>query len=126
LAPKSSCGYHPQARQDRETKKNTPTSEKPWSRQAPFDFTGCTAHVEIVERTRDGEITRIIGIFEHNMGCRASTLKRLPAIPLHEHVYEVALNSWKMAQSESCIYSERLQALIWAIALLLFKHETDK
>jgi hypothetical protein len=35
-------------------------------------------------------------------------------------------NSWKMAQSESCIYSERLQALIWAIALLLFKHETDK
>ena len=91
LASQSSCSYHPQARQDRETKKNTPGTEKPWSRQAPFEVTGCIAHVEIVERTRDGEITRINGIFEHNMGCQATTLKHLPAIPLHEHVFEVAL-----------------------------------
>ena len=80
-----------QARQDRETKKNTPATEKPWSRWAPFDFTGCTAHVEIVECTHDGEITCVIGIFEHNTVCQAATLKRLPAIPLHDHVYEVAL-----------------------------------
>ena len=25
------------------------------------------------------------------MACQAATLKRLPAIPLHDHVYEVAL-----------------------------------
>ena len=87
----SSCGYHPQARQDRENKKTAPTTEKVWSRRAPFDFTGCIAHVEIVERTRDGEITRVIGIFEHNTMCRDAILKRLPAVPLHEHVYEVAL-----------------------------------
>ena len=71
--------------------RKTPVTEKPWLRQVPFDYTGCTAHVEIVEHTRDGEITHIIGIFEHNMACRAATLKCLPAIPLHEHVYEVAL-----------------------------------
>lgn len=85
------CGYAPQARQEREIKKNNLATEKPWSRRAPFDFTGCTAHVEIVERICDGEITRIIGIFEHNTACQTATLKRLPAIPLHEHVYEVAL-----------------------------------
>ena len=80
-------------KQDRTEKppKKTPATEKLWSRRAPFDFTGCIAHVEIVERTRDGEITRIVGILEHNTGCQSTTLKRLPAIPLHEHVYEVAL-----------------------------------
>ena len=64
---------------------------KSWERQVPFDFTGCTAHVEIVERSSDGEITCITGAFEHNAECQAAILKRLPAIPLHEHVYKVAL-----------------------------------
>jgi hypothetical protein len=64
---------------------------KSWERRVPFDFTGCTAHIEIVERSSDGEITRIAGIFEHNAECQVAILKRLPAIPLHEHVYEVAL-----------------------------------
>ena len=35
-------------------------------------------------------------------------------------------NNWKMVQSEFLIYFERLHALIWVIALLLSKHETDK
>ena len=30
--------------------------------------------------------------FLHNEGCREAVLIQLPAIPLHEHVYEVALN----------------------------------
>jgi hypothetical protein len=64
---------------------------KSWERRVPFDFTGCTAHVEIVERSSDGEITRITGAFEHNTECQVAVLTRLPAIPLHEHVYEVAL-----------------------------------
>lgn len=33
-----------------------------------------------------------MGYFLHNEGCREAVLIQLPAIPLHEHVYEVALN----------------------------------
>lgn len=57
----------------------------------PYDFTGCLAHVEITERVSDGKVTRIAGHFSHNSKCTNSVLKRLPAVPLHEHVYEVAL-----------------------------------
>lgn len=28
----------------------------------------------------------------HNEACQSAILKRLPAVPLHEHVYEVALH----------------------------------
>jgi len=87
----SACGYDPQARQGRESKKQTTATSKPWERRVPFDFTGCTAHVEVTERSSDGEITRIIGSFSHNSECRSAVLTRLPAVPLHEHVYEIAL-----------------------------------
>jgi hypothetical protein len=58
----------------------------------PFDFTACLAHVEIIERTSNGEISRVTGNFTHNEACQSAILKRLPAVPLHEHVYEVALD----------------------------------
>ena len=62
-----------------------------WSRRVPYVYTGCLAHVEVVEQASNGEITHISGILEHNQGCREAVLERLPAILLHEHVYEVAL-----------------------------------
>ena len=51
----------------------------------------CTAHVEVTEQSSNGEITQIIGSFSHNSGCQSAVLKCLPAVPLHEHVYEIAL-----------------------------------
>ncbi|KAF8222993.1 hypothetical protein L208DRAFT_1381646 [Tricholoma matsutake] len=64
---------------------------KQWTQRNAYDFTGCLTHIKITERLSDGEITRIIGHFMHNDLCEKAVLKRLPAIPLHEHVYEVAL-----------------------------------
>jgi hypothetical protein len=61
-------------------------------RCVPFDFTACLAHVEITERQSNGQISRIAGYIVHNEGCKSSLLKRLPAVPLHDHVYEVALD----------------------------------
>ena len=93
----SSSGYDPQSRQNREKQKqghsvNQSKDGKLPDRRVPFKFTGCLAHVEITERESDGEITRIAGHFEHNQECQTSTLSRLPAVPLHDHVYEVALD----------------------------------
>lgn len=89
----SCCGYDPNARKDREKRKQgvVPTGLETCYRRVPYDFTGCLAYVEIIERASDGEITRVAGYFEHNLACKAAVLKRLPAVPLHNHVYEIAL-----------------------------------
>lgn len=92
----SACGYSEQARRDREKIKQTAAFKassqfKTGAQQVTYDFTGCLAHVEITERVSDGTITRIAGHLGHNDKCTNSVLKHLPAVPLHEHVYEVAL-----------------------------------
>ena len=89
----SACGYDPSARRDREKKKKgEPLPTKESERRVPFDFTGCLAHVEITELTSNGKVSRIAGYLSHNDGCRSALLKRLPAVPLHDHVYEMALD----------------------------------
>jgi hypothetical protein len=88
----SVCGYDHIAKQQHQHRKGSDVSTmKQWTRRVPYDFTGCLAHVEITERLSDGEITRIIGCFTHNSECNNSLLKRIPAVPLHEHVYEIAI-----------------------------------
>ena len=89
----SSCGYNEATRQHQESQKlGSPTKNKSWRRRVPYKYTGCLAHVEITERSSDGEVSRIMGYFLHNEGCNETVLTQLPAIPLHEHVYEVALD----------------------------------
>src|SRR5882762_6227045 len=94
----SACGYSQMAHRQREEGKqrqNLGTASrghKDWSRRVPYAFTTCLAHVEITERCGDGEVTMIAGHFDHNEACHKSILTRLPAIPLHNHVYEVALS----------------------------------
>ena len=83
----SSCGYSTAARQ----KRSSSTSKDQWSRQAPYNFTGCCAHADITYDASGSNVSRIIGYFEHNEECQSATLVRYPSIPLHEHVYEVAL-----------------------------------
>jgi hypothetical protein len=67
------------------------TSTEEWSRHAAYDFTGCCAHADITYTVDSGFVERIIGYFEHNESCKSATLVRVPSIPLHEHVYEIAL-----------------------------------
>ena len=88
----SACGYDPNARRERDKMKRDPVPTKDRERRVPFDFTACLAHVEITELQSNGHISRIAGYVVHNEDCKSSFLKRLPAVPLHDHVYEVALD----------------------------------
>jgi hypothetical protein len=81
------CGYSTEAR--RKTSKSKSVVE--WTRRATYDFTGCCAHADITYNESTGHTERIIGHFLHNLECKAGKMMRFPAIPLHEHVYEVAL-----------------------------------
>lgn len=83
----SLCGYSTEARQ----KRSSSQSKDQWSRQAPYDFTGCCVHADITYDASGSSVSRIIGYFEHNEECKKATLVRYPSIPLHEHVYKVAL-----------------------------------
>ena len=88
---RSACGYDTAARRELEKKKQLSLSKKSLQRHIPFAFTACLAHVEITELESNGEISKVGGYFVHNPQCQETVLGRLPAIPLHEHVYEVAL-----------------------------------
>lgn len=77
--------------QSSDNAKATTQNQKEATRRLPWEFTGCPAHVEITERISDGEITRIIGQFKHNEKCCQAVMTRLPAVPLHHHVYEIAI-----------------------------------
>ena len=88
LAGGSVCGYSTEARQKRSSKVQTGAS---WSRQAPYDFTGCCVHADVTYDTRTDTVERVIGFFSHNDECKRAKLVRYPSIPLHDHVYEVAL-----------------------------------
>jgi len=96
----SSCGYSTAARQQRRSSK-AHAGDGERSRQAPYDFTGCCAHADITYGTSPDWVVRIIGYFDHNEGCQNSSLVRYPSIPLHEHVYEVALQ--QLAQGARCV-----------------------
>ena len=71
--------------------KGLEVNKKKWKRKIPYDFTGCLAHLDITFQTHDFRILRIVGILKHNRGCVNKNMQRLPAIPLHEHVWQVAL-----------------------------------
>lgn len=90
----SVCGYNTAARQhvhEKRVGKMTDTILPQWSRFAPYDFTGCPAHADVTYNEDTGEVKRIVGCLEHNSECRSAIMKRIPAIPLHPHVVEVAL-----------------------------------
>lgn len=56
-----------------------------------MDFTGCLAHVEVLYQKHTGKVLCTRGYFDHNDGCRSAFLARIPPIPLHPAVFEVAL-----------------------------------
>lgn len=90
----SVCGYNTASRQVGKKKRteNDVQVSKEWSRRAPYDFTSCLVHADITYiDVAPRIISRVIGWFQHNDACQKSLLVRYPAIPLHEHVIQVAL-----------------------------------
>ncbi|KZT32968.1 hypothetical protein SISSUDRAFT_1037372 [Sistotremastrum suecicum HHB10207 ss-3] len=92
------CGYDTRTRELKERKPLVSSdthieapSKAPWQRRAPYDFTGCHAHIEVTFIASPLQVFRIIGILVHNDECQNTVMTRLPAVPLHEHVYEVAV-----------------------------------
>ncbi|KZP27505.1 hypothetical protein FIBSPDRAFT_730771 [Athelia psychrophila] len=77
----------------------------------PYEYTGCMAHLEVTEREGNGAVTRIVGVGEHNTECTQSVMARVPAIPLHPHVYEVALAQLQQGASISVIQSTNMDML---------------
>ncbi|KAF8823760.1 hypothetical protein HHX47_DHR9000388 [Lentinula edodes] len=107
----SVCGYDSQARQKREDAKDEsdPAKSTPWRRKVPYPHTGCLGHVEITERIEDGGIIRVAGLWDHNEGCKKAALERFPAIPLHEHVYQVALEQLASGASLTAVQERNQQ-----------------
>jgi hypothetical protein len=60
-------------------------------RRTAVEFTGCLAHAKITYVVGTEQILRIRGSFEHNKECRDALLSRIPALPLHPAVYQIAL-----------------------------------
>ncbi|KAH9942659.1 hypothetical protein B0H21DRAFT_710230 [Amylocystis lapponica] len=113
------CGYDEIARRLREKNKqqdsNTMQTTKEIGRRVPYDYTGCLAHIEITERNLDGEITRVQGYFKHNQGCHDALMKRLPAIPLHPHVYEIAISQLQSGATITAVQTRNQEFLAQCI-----------
>ncbi|KAI0040770.1 hypothetical protein FA95DRAFT_1472805, partial [Auriscalpium vulgare] len=108
------CGYSGSARQEADDRKatqnNASPSKKKWARSAPYDFTGCLAHADVTySGAGDKLVLRVVGVLEHNEGCKAANLKRTPAIPLHRHVAEVALRQLKDGASITAIQTRNIE-----------------
>lgn len=67
------------------------SSQLSGTQQNPHNFMGCLVHAELIEHISDGQVSHIIGFFNHNPGCSSVVLTRIPLIPLHPHVYEIML-----------------------------------
>ena len=79
-------------------------NEKDWKRKTPYDFTGCLAHIDLTFRpAKNYEVLRITGILEHNEMCEKQRMKRLPAIPLHNHVWQIALEQLNAGARYACV-----------------------
>ncbi|KAK7686512.1 hypothetical protein QCA50_010110 [Cerrena zonata] len=111
------CGYDTNSRKKGKKKqercdsevKSKPSSASQCERRAPYDFTGCLVHADITHiGSHPPTILRIIGYFSHNNACVTSKLKRFPSIPLHPHVWEVALRQIRKGAGINAIQSENI------------------
>ncbi|KAF7967903.1 hypothetical protein HWV62_32579 [Athelia sp. TMB] len=80
-------------------------------RRNPYDFTGCLSHVELTERESDGAVSRLVGILQHNEACRHGSIVRIPSVPLHSHVYEVALQQRRNGANLPAVQATNLEML---------------
>ncbi|KZV89638.1 hypothetical protein EXIGLDRAFT_139730 [Exidia glandulosa HHB12029] len=69
------------------------------TRQTPWPFTGCLAHVEVTYWVTTGQVLRIRAYSEHNTACSEASLLRRPNVPLHPSVFDVALRQLQLGAS---------------------------
>ncbi|KAH9895806.1 hypothetical protein C8Q73DRAFT_664898 [Cubamyces lactineus] len=86
-------------------------AETAWKRRAPYPFTGCLAHADVTFVENSGFVLRIQAVFEHNAACQSASMVRFPAIPLHPHVVELALEQLRGNASVSQIRNKNLELL---------------
>ncbi|KAI0258025.1 hypothetical protein BC834DRAFT_837033, partial [Gloeopeniophorella convolvens] len=104
------CGYSTTARQAAfESRNGIHKKGGAWARCAPYDFTGCLAHADITYDNVSGHTFRILGLLQHNEECQDSAMKRMPAIPLHQHVFEVALQQLKQGATITAIQMRNVE-----------------
>ncbi|KAI0695371.1 hypothetical protein BC835DRAFT_1414886 [Cytidiella melzeri] len=68
-------------------------------------------NVEIGEDSKMSVVTRVLAYLEHNDKCRTAELDKIPAIPLHEHVVEVALRQLGNGAGINVIQSTNIDML---------------
>ncbi|KIJ37260.1 hypothetical protein M422DRAFT_781831 [Sphaerobolus stellatus SS14] len=73
----------------------------------PYDFTGCPAHIDVTYHHTSSHITRIVGILQHNEACEMQEMKRLPPIPLHPHVWKIAIEQINEGASIAAVQSPK-------------------
>ncbi|KAF8493528.1 hypothetical protein JB92DRAFT_3100178, partial [Gautieria morchelliformis] len=107
------CGTSTDARKTKDDQqqmaKGLPINEKPWLRKTPYDHTGCLAHLDITYHMSDYHVRRITGVLSHNDSCLARKMMRLPAIPLHDHVWQVALQQMMGGASITSIQARHVE-----------------
>lgn len=62
-----------------------------WKRHVSYYFVGCLAHIDITFQSKDGQVLRVVGYLVHNEECQKARMARNPPVPLHPHVYHLAL-----------------------------------
>ncbi|KAL0956114.1 hypothetical protein HGRIS_002282 [Hohenbuehelia grisea] len=60
-------------------------------------------------------MTRLIGYLTHNDECKKAVLTRIPAVPLHEHVYNVALEQLRNGASIAAVQAKNRDMLSKAL-----------
>ncbi|KAF8531841.1 hypothetical protein JB92DRAFT_3092071 [Gautieria morchelliformis] len=107
------CGTSTDARKTKDDQqqmaKGLPINEKPWLQKTPYDHTGCLAHLDLTYRMSDYHVQRITGVLSHNDSCLDRKMMRLPAIPLHDHVWQVALQQMMGGSSITSIQARNVE-----------------
>ncbi|KAL7283273.1 hypothetical protein ACG7TL_002702 [Trametes sanguinea] len=79
----SSQEYHPESEADQ-------LAAASWLATVGLDLDGRKG-LEVLYQKRTGKIIMVRGYFEHNQDCHEAFLTRIPPMPLHPSVFEVAL-----------------------------------
>jgi len=91
----SQCGSSSSARKAKDDKlrkqKGLPIYPNDWNRKMPYDFTGCLGHLDVTFALESFTVLRITGIIDHNTSCEEQEMQCIPPIPLHPHVWEIAI-----------------------------------
>ena len=93
------------------------SSQLSGTQQNPHNFMGCLVHAELIEHISDGQVSHIIGLFNHNPGCSSVVLTRIPLIPLHPHVMRSCSNSCTVVQGMLVLIQGTLFLLITSMIL---------